>query len=665
MCVRFSNCCHFTYFYIPYFKMAISRASIEQITVAADLVGLIGEYTNLKKKGANWESCCPFHEEKSPSFKVNPAKGIYKCFGCGKGGDVISFVMDIESMGYLEALRFLAKKYNITLEESETDLREEQAKQSEKEAVQIVMNFAQEYFKRNLTETEEGKSIGLSYFKERGLRADIIESFGLGYALNEWDGLMKEAEKKKHNLELLEKGGLILKNDETHKTYDRFRGRVTFPILNVSGKVIAFGARMLGNDKNQPKYINSPESILYDKSSALYGLFQAKQAIRVADMCYLTEGYMDVIAMHQSGLGNTVASSGTSLTEGQIKLVGRFTQNLTLLYDGDKAGIKASLRGIDLIVAAGLNVRAVVLPDGHDPDSYAKAFGAKALEDFLKSHTQDFISFKAGLAAEEAAADPFKRAESIDSILETISLVSDVIKRSVFTTEAARLFKMSEEAMTESLNTRIYERLRRPKPRTDQSPQDLPPLELPDDRFTKEFETHNSIAYELEREIVRILILHGHKMIEDNYLIANYVFEQLTEVELKTDSLKKLLEEYSERLDFGEEMKPELFFHHSDELLKRLVIDMCSPFQEKIMRFTERSFDNYAELDEQNVSKALFSNILQLKKQYVLKEIEDLKLKLENLEAEEDDIAILSEIHEKKKIEMELSRELGSVMNHI
>jgi DNA primase len=227
--------------------MSISRASIEQITLAADLVGLIGEYTNLKKKGANWESCCPFHEEKSPSFKVNPAKGIYKCFGCGKGGDAISFVMDIESMGYVEALRFLAKKYNITLEESATDLKEEQNKQSEKEALQIVMNFAQEFFKNNLTETEEGKSIGLSYFKERGLRSDIIESFGLGYALNEWDGLMKEAEKRKHNPDLLEKAGLILKNEETHKTYDRFRGRVTFPILNVSGKVIAFGAAVQNN----------------------------------------------------------------------------------------------------------------------------------------------------------------------------------------------------------------------------------------------------------------------------------------------------------------------------------------------------------------------------------------------------------------------------------
>jgi DNA primase len=332
--------------------MAISRATIEQITLSSDLIGLVGEYVSLKKKGANWEACCPFHEEKSPSFKVNPAKGIYKCFGCGKGGDAISFVMDIESMSYVESLRFLAKKYNIAIEESASDFKEDQARQTEKESLQIVMNFAQEYFHRNLHEHPDGIAIGLSYFKERGLRADIIESFGLGYALDQWDGLMQEAAKKQYSLELLEKAGLILINEETHKTYDRFRGRVTFPIYNVSGRVIAFGARMLGSDKNQPKYINSPESLLYDKSSALYGLYQARNAIRQADMCYLTEGYMDVIAMHQSGIAQTVASSGTSLTEGQIKLIGRFTQNLTLLYDGDKAGIKASLRGIDLIVAA-------------------------------------------------------------------------------------------------------------------------------------------------------------------------------------------------------------------------------------------------------------------------------------------------------------------------
>ena len=645
--------------------MAISRATIEQITLSSDLIGLVGEYVSLKKKGANWEACCPFHEEKSPSFKVNPAKGIYKCFGCGKGGDAISFVMDIESMSYVEALRFLAKKYNIAIEESASDFKEDQARQTEKESLQIVMNFAQEYFHRNLHEHPDGIAIGLSYFKERGLRTDIIESFGLGYALDQWDGLMQEAAKKQYSLELLEKAGLILINEETHKTYDRFRGRVTFPIYNVSGRVIAFGARMLGSDKNQPKYINSPESLLYDKSSALYGLYQARNAIRQADMCYLTEGYMDVIAMHQSGIAQTVASSGTSLTEGQIKLIGRFTQNLTLLYDGDKAGIKASLRGIDLIVAAGLNVRAVVLPDGHDPDSYAKAFGSEELDKYLKSHTQDFIAFKAGLAAEESAADPIKRAESIDSIVETISLVPDVIKRSVFVAEAARLFKMSEEALTESLNSRIYERLRKPKPRVPSSdePPVLPPLDEMDHPYTLAFEQQRvTPLMELEQGLIRSLILFGHKPIEDDYLIAHYILEQVSELELKTDVLQKLRFEYADRLDFGDDMSPDFFLHHPEELIKRMVIDLCAEFYQLSPNW-ESKYKIFIPTEEDLLSTALYANILRLKKQHVLEEIRMLEISLENPSEEVDDMEILKEIMNKKQVEMAISKELGSVMN--
>ena len=645
--------------------MAISRATIEQITLSSDLIGLVGEYVSLKKKGANWEACCPFHEEKSPSFKVNPAKGTYKCFGCGKGGDAISFVMDIESMSYVESLRFLAKKYNIAIEESASDFKEDQARQSEKESLQIVMNFAQEYFHRNLHEHPDGIAIGLSYFKERGLRADIIESFGLGYALDQWDGLMQEAAKKQYSLELLEKAGLILINEETHKTYDRFRGRVTFPIYNVSGRVIAFGARMLGSDKNQPKYINSPESLLYDKSSALYGLYQARNAIRQADMCYLTEGYMDVIAMHQSGIAQTVASSGTSLTEGQIKLIGRFTQNLTLLYDGDKAGIKASLRGIDLIVAAGLNVRAVVLPDGHDPDSYAKAFGSEELDKYLKSHTQDFIAFKAGLAAEEAAADPIKRAESIDSIVETISLVPDVIKRSVFVSEAARLFKMSEEALTESLNTRIYERMRKPKPRVPSSdePPVLPPLDDRDNPYTQAIEQQQVTPLtELEQGLIRSLILFGHKPIEDDYLIAHYILEQVAELELKTGVLQKLRSEYADRLDFGDDMSPDFFLHHPEEMIKRMVIDLCAEFYQLSPNW-ESKYKIFIPTEEDLLSTALYANILRLKKQHVLEEIKELELSLENPSEEVDDMEVLKEIMDKKQVEMAISKELGSVMN--
>lgn len=640
--------------------MAISRQSIEQIHHQVDIVGLVGEYVTLKKKGVNYEACCPFHEEKTPSFKVNPVKGIYKCFGCGKGGDAISFAMDIESLSYVEAIRFLAKKYGITLEESETNRDEMMQQQSEKESLQIVMNFAQQYFHENLHQTEEGRSIGLSYFMERGLRADIIESFGLGYATDQWDGLRKAATEKQFNPDLLEKAGLLVKNDESGKVYDRFRGRVTFPIYNISGKVIAFGARMLGNDKNQPKYINSPESILYDKSNALYGLFQARQAIRQADMCYLTEGYMDVIAMHQAGIANAVASSGTSLTEGQIRLVARFTQNLTLLYDGDKAGIKASLRGIDLIVAAGLNVRAVILPDGHDPDSYAKAHGAQALEDYLKTHLQDFVAFKAGLAAEEAALDPIKKAENIESIVETISLVPDVIKRSVFVAETARLFHMEESTLMEVVNQRLFQRIRKPRPNLPGTESAPPPLE--DDTLTKEWEqTQNQPIYDLEKEIVRQLLVHGHKEIEGDFLIAHYIFEQLLEMELQNPVFQRLRNEYNERLDFGEPAGPDFFLHHPEEELKRLVIDVCADLYQLSPNWQSK-YKIVIPTEDDLLSKSLYANILRLKHAVLVYEIRQLEGQLQQEENEEEQMAILTRLHHKKQLEITFARELGVVL---
>jgi DNA primase len=644
--------------------MAISRSTIEQITLAADLTSLVGEYVNLKKKGVNWEACCPFHEEKTPSFKVNPSKGIYKCFGCGKGGDAISFVMDIESMSYVEALRHLAKKYNVPIQESETDRREDLERQSEKESLQIVTQFAQDYFKRQLLESDEGKAVGLSYFRERGLRNDMVEAFGLGYAPDLWDGLLQEASKKQYSVELLEKAGLILVNDETKKTYDRFRGRVTFPIFSVAGKVIAFGARMLGSDKNQPKYINSPESPLYDKSQALYGLYQARNAIRQTDMCYLTEGYMDVIAMHQAGIPQTVASSGTSLTEGQIRLVGRFTKNLTLLYDGDKAGIKASLRGIDLIVAAGLNVRAVVLPDGHDPDSYAKAFGSEALQEYLKTHTQDFISFKAGIAAEESAQDPIKRAESLDAILETISLVDDVVRRSIFVGEAAKQFKMGEESLHEALNKKIFDRVRKgPMTRPTEAAhtdghqgQELSNLQ------TLAFEEQQSPVFELESSILRSLLLFGHTDIDEQVKVAHYILEHLEDVELRSERLERIRTEYSDRLLFGEALSPDYFLHHPEEELKRLAIDVCAEFYQLSPNW-ETKYSIYIPTEEDLLSKALFSNILHLKRLHILYEIQELERQLDHLEGEDDGLSILRKHQEKKQVEIHLSKELGTVVH--
>ena len=412
----------------------ISRETIDEVKNRIDIIDVISDFVTLKKSGQNYKALSPFVNEKTPSFFVVPAKGIFKDFSSGKGGDAFTFVMEHEKLSYAETLRYLAKKYGVEIKEDKLS-DEGQTIQSEREGLYILMNFAKDYYKNILANHEDGKSIGLSYFRERGFTDKTIEKFELGFALEGWENFSKEAIAKGYNKELLEKTGLIVKKedpDDTVRTYDRFRGRVIFPVHNISGKVLAFGARMLGKDKNQPKYINSPETDIYHKSDVLYGLYQGKNAIRQLDVCYLVEGYTDVISMHQSDVENVVSSSGTALTENQIKLIHRFTENITVLFDGDSAGIKAALRGIDMILKGGLNVRVVLFPDGEDPDSYSRKVGTTAFKTFLKEHSQDFVSFKAGLFAQEAAGDPIRKAESIKEIVTSIALIPDAVKRSVY-----------------------------------------------------------------------------------------------------------------------------------------------------------------------------------------------------------------------------------------
>ena len=461
--------------------MRIDPATIERIRQTADVADVIGDYVSLKKKGANLWACCPFHGEKSPSFSVSPAKGIYKCFGCGKAGDSIRFIMDIEGLGYGEALRHLAKKYGIEIQE--TVMTDEQLlAQNERESLLIVLNYAKNYYQNNLFKHDEGQSIGYPYFKERGFSDKTINTFELGYSLESWDAFTKEALKNGYNLEVLEKAGLtIIKEKEAPPApdggafstklsdakippsgvrglFDRFRNRVTFPIHNVSGKVIAFGARILKTDKSQAKYLNSPETEVYHKSNVLYGIFQAKNSIRTKDVCYLVEGYTDVISLHQAGIENVVASSGTSLTIEQIRLIGRFTQNITVLYDGDTAGIKASLRGMDMILEEGLNVKLVVFPEGEDPDSYVQKIGSEAFVKHIQENAKDFITFKAELSLKEAAGDPFKKAELIKDMVGSISKIPDSIKRSIFFQKTASLMQIDEQLLISESNKITIER---------------------------------------------------------------------------------------------------------------------------------------------------------------------------------------------------------------
>lgn len=434
----------------------IDQATIDKIMAATDIVDVVSDFVSLRRRGANYWGLCPFHDDRSPSFSVSPSKGVCKCFSCGKGGSAIHFIMEHEQLSYYEALKYLAKKYNIEVHEKElTD--EERQKRSERENMFVVNTFAQEFFSKSLLETDEGRSVGLAYFKERGFNEDIIRKFGLGYSPEKRDALAVEAQKRGYKIDYLLKTGLC-REGQNGRIYDLFSGRVMFPVYSVSGKVVAFGGRILKSGVKISKYFNSPESDIYHKSDELYGIYQAKRAIEKERRCYLVEGYTDVLSMHQSGIENVVASSGTALTHGQIRLIHRFTDNITVLYDGDAPGIKASLRGIDLLLQEGLNIKVVLLPDGEDPDSFSKSQSAESFTRYIKEHETDFIRFKTQLLLEDAGEDPIKRADIISNIVESISLIPDAIVRSVYVQECSRLLQIDEQVLLSELNKRRQKR---------------------------------------------------------------------------------------------------------------------------------------------------------------------------------------------------------------
>ncbi len=427
----------------------IDQATIDRILEAADIVNVVSEFVTLRKRGVNYVGLCPFHDDKSPSFYVSPAKNICKCFACGAGGTPVHFIMNHEQLSYYEALRFLAKKYNIEIQERELTEQEKQAR-NERESMLIVNNWAANYFQQNLHEQAEGRSVGMRYFAERGLREEMIRKFQLGYSLDQRDALFRSATAAGYKPSYLEKTGLVIRYDNGRMN-DRFRGRVIFPVHTLSGKVVAFGGRILKKDEKAAKYVNSPESEIYHKGNELYGLYFAKQAIVKKDRCFLVEGYMDVIGMHQVGIENVVASSGTALTGGQIRLIHRFTGNITVLYDGDAAGIKAALRGIDMLIEEGMKVKVVLLPDGEDPDSFARR-GASAFDTYIQEHETDFIRFKMQLALQDAANDPIKRTALISDILRTIALIPDNIARAVYLRECSETMAIDEQILLNEVN---------------------------------------------------------------------------------------------------------------------------------------------------------------------------------------------------------------------
>ncbi|MDR1004681.1 MAG: DNA primase [Prevotellaceae bacterium] len=450
----------------------IDHATVDRILDAAQIVDVVSDFVTLRKRGVNYVGLCPFHDDKTPSFYVSPAKGLCKCFACGKGGNVVHFIMEHEQLSYPEALKYLAKKYGIEVKERELS-QEEKLMQSERESLFVVNSFARDYFRQTLTQHVDGRSIGMAYFRRRGFRDDIIEKFQLGYSTDSHDALAQEALRKGFKKEYLVKTGLCYETDD-HRLRDRFWGRVIFPVHTLSGKVVAFGGRVLESATKgvKVKYVNSPESEIYHKSNELYGIYFAKQAIVKQDRCYLVEGYTDVISMYQSGVENVVASSGTALTPGQIKLIHRFTNNITILYDGDSAGIHASLRGIDMLLEEGMNIKVCLLPEGEDPDSYARAHTSDAFRTYIAEHETDFIRFKTALLLEDAGKDPVKRAELISNLVQSISVIPEAIMRDVYIKECAQLLRVEDKLLVSEVAKRREQHAEKhpPRPVTPHTP---------------------------------------------------------------------------------------------------------------------------------------------------------------------------------------------------
>ena len=512
----------------------INKETIDRIMDATRIEEVIGEFVSLKKRGANHIGCCPFHNEKTPSFYVSPSKGIYKCFGCGKAGNAVGFLMDHEHYSYPEALRWLANKYHIQIEEEEmTD--EQKEKQTERDGLFHVSEFAQKYFSDILYNNELGSAIGLSYFHQRGLSDEIIKTFGLGYCLDEWDNFTNHARRNGYSDAVLEKTGLTIFKDG--KCYDRFRGRVMFPIFSISGRVLGFSGRILSKEKQAAKYVNSPDSEIYNKSHILYGLYQARNAISRADKCYLVEGNVDVVSMHQSGVCNTVASCGTSLTTEQIRLIKRYTPNVTVLYDGDSAGIKAALRAVNLLFEESMHVRVVLFPDGEDPDSYAQKYGSTQLQEYLRTHEENFVKFKTRVLLEDIENDPIRKAEVLKEIVRTIAIVPDMIERQEYIKQTSFKLNVSENILTQELAKTMAnnaqkawkEEQRRNNPDSEPAsdsphpspspsgsePQPIPDSPLPQHQQpTSDLATDNNQIY--EQQIIRLLINYGAKEVLQN-----------------------------------------------------------------------------------------------------------------------------------------------------
>jgi len=562
----------------------ITPETIEKIMDATRIEEVVGDFVTLKKRGVNQIGLCPFHNEKTPSFTVSAPKGIFKCFGCGKGGNAVNFIMEHEHFSYPEALRYLAQKYGIEIEE-EKPSPEQQEAMDEKESLFNLSAFAQKFFEEQLHETEEGKAVGLSYLKERGFSLEVIRRFGLGYCPDKWDTFSQTALKNGYKKEYLLKTSLSKEKD--HMIYDTFRGRIIFPIHNLSGRVLGFGGRIMTNEKKRPKYINSAESEIYHKSKVLYGAYFARSPMASQDNCFLVEGYTDVISLNQAGITNVIATSGTSLTTEQIKLIRRYTDNVTLLFDGDPAGIKAAFRGIDMILEEGLNVRIVLFPDGEDPDSYARKYRPAEVKSFVEDQAADFISFKTKLLLSETSGDPIKKAKLIKEIAHTISLIPEPIARTLYTRQCSEMMQVEEKLMVAEVDKLRRQRFKQQRLTSSEKEQLQDPPESRAEKQTAETYEEN---HSQEKELIRLMLNYAdHTMVfevenEDGHMeevsvkVVDFVLQDIREDDLQFDHApcQEIFDLFAEKRDDDKLPGRDAFTQYPDQAVRELVINLLA-----------------------------------------------------------------------------------------
>ena len=666
----------------------IPKSTIDEIFQTARVEEVIGDFVQMKKAGSNFKAKSPFTDEKTPSFMISPAKQIWKCFSTGKGGNVVSFLMEHEHFSYVEALKWLANKYGIEIKEDRERTPEEIAQISIRENLSVINEFAAKHFADNIYNNETGRAIGLSYFTQRGFREDTIKKFNLGYCLETSNALTDSALKKGYKLEFLEKAGLTKSKDG--RSFDFFRGRVMFPIHSVAGKVLGFGGRTLKTDKKIAKYFNSPESELYNKSKILYGLYFAKNSIIKNDNCYLVEGYTDVISLHQSGVENVVSSSGTSLTEGQINLIKRYSENITILYDGDNAGIKASFRGIDMILAQGMNVRVVLFPDGEDPDSFAKNNSTEVLKSYIEENAKDFIVFKSDLLNAEAKGDPLKKAQLIRDIVSSIALIPDRIKQQVYTKECANIFDIEEDILVSELVKIVRVKQQQDSKRASYNkPVSLgndepPPEAMIPPEYLDQSQTIDTVKkpffdnlYYQERDIIRLLLNYGTFSVKTKHIenlaeenerevdvevsVIELIIYELDEDELGIDhpELKPIYELYKQGLQESKLLEPKDFTQHQITEISKVAVDILTEKHELSPQWVTQKVKIKREID--SLDRAVMEAIYSFKSTKVVEEINSIQNEMRNINSADIDTfaELINRQRQLDRVKIILSEKLG------